>query len=147
MKYIKSISAVLVFLIIFVTLNAEAVSDLFLGQKTPISYRAFPLEISAEEASMVSAGSRVDILMTFQAMLKRSGQNISDNTETITITLLQNMLVLETAKIQNKHYIFINITPREAQYLALAQEKTLNISLRNPKDRKISPMPVSYTEN
>lgn len=147
MKYMKSLIAVLVFLIAFVSLNAEAVNDLFLGQKIPFSYRAFPLEISAEEASMVSAGSRIDILMTFQAMLKRSGRSISQKGEIVTVTLLQNILVLETSKIQNKNYIFVNIPPRDAQYLTLAQEQTLNISLRNPKDRKIAPMPVAFTED
>ena len=147
MKYIKPILVILVLSFTFVTANAIAVSDLFLGKKTIHSYRTFPLEISAEEASMVSAGSHIDILMTFNAMLKKSGQNIADNIQTVTVTLLQNILVLETAKIQNKHYIFINITPRDAQYLAIAQEQTLNISLRNPKDFKVTAMPVFYEDN
>lgn len=145
MKHIKYIATVLVLLIAFITLNASAVQELFLDKKTIPSYRAFPLEISAEEASMISAGSRIDIMMTFQAMLKRNGQDIMP--QTITLTLLQNIFVLETAKIQGRHYIFLNIPPLQAQYLALAQEKTLNISLRNPKDRKVLPIPMTYAED
>ena len=70
MKTIKFITVFVFITLLLSFVNAGAVSNLFLGQKTPFSYRVYPLEVSAEDAYMLSAESHIDIMITLPVLSK-----------------------------------------------------------------------------
>lgn len=135
--------------------------DSGLALKVPPGYRAAALGIDAEMRSLVKPGDRVDVLVTFDAMMADGRR------EKATATILQNILVLavgrnlgagmtasqfkssseaedKTAAFAEKAAISLAVNPRELQFLALAgQQGTTSIGLRSPGDDNLHPVPVS----
>ncbi len=91
---------------------------------------------------LVAEGDQVDVLLTFDAVLK------SGNKEHATVTLLQNVKVLtsgvqrmqtalaDAEKTKYNGYVVLALSPRDAQYLALSRsEGVLDIVVRSPGDQ------------
>ncbi|MGC9070765.1 MAG: Flp pilus assembly protein CpaB [Elusimicrobiales bacterium] len=115
-----------------------------LSVKVPPGYRGATLQVDNELLRLIKPGDRVDILVTFEAI-------VGDKKEQVTATILQNVLVLgvgsnlgqgitdELAKKQSaseaamqsfseKGVLSLALNPLEAQYLALSQ-KIGNVSV------------------
>lgn len=132
-----------------------------LALKVPPGYRAAALGIDQEMRGMVKPGDRVDVLVTFDAMMADGRK------EKATATILQNILVLavgrnlgqgmtasqfkstseaedRSAALSDKAAISLAVNPRELQFLALAaQQGTTSIGLRSPGDTELHPVQVS----
>lgn len=132
-----------------------------LSLKVPPGYRAAALGIDADMRSLVKPGDRVDVLVTFDALMADGRK------EKATATILQNILVLavgrnlgqgmtagqfksaseaedKTAAFAEKAAISLAVNPRELQFLALAgQQGTTSVGLRSPGDNELHPVPVS----
>lgn len=132
-----------------------------LALKIPPGYRAAALGIDAEMRSLVKPGDRVDVLVTFDALMADGRR------EKATTTILQNILVLavgrnlgqgmtsaqfksssevedKTAAFSEKSAISLAVNPVELQFLALAiQQGSTSIGLRSPGDGILHPVPVS----
>ncbi|MBI5246385.1 MAG: Flp pilus assembly protein CpaB [Elusimicrobia bacterium] len=135
--------------------------DSGLALKVPPGYRAATLGIDAEMRGMVKPGDRVDVLITFDAVMSDGRR------EKATATILQNILVIavgrnlgqgmtagqfklageaedKTSAFSEKAAISLAVNPRELQFLALAgQQGTTSIGLRAPGDNDLHPIPVS----
>jgi len=87
---------------------------------------------------MVTAGDNVDVVFTFEATLK------SGNKEKVSVTLLQHVKVLAAGveavsgavrQPEKSGYVVLALTPRDAQYLALARaEGVIEVIVRAPAD-------------
>lgn len=132
-----------------------------LSLKVPPGYRAAALGIDAEMRSLVKPGDRVDVLVTFDALMADGRK------EKATATILQNILVLavgrnlgagmtasqfraasdaedQTAAFAEKAAISLAVNPRELQFLALAaQQGVTSIGLRSPGDDNLHPVQIS----
>lgn len=132
-----------------------------LSLKVPPGYRAAALGIDAEMRSLVKPGDRVDVLVTFDALMADGRK------EKATATILQNILVLavgrnlgagmtasqfrassdaedRTAAFAEKAAISLAVNPRELQFLALAaQQGVTSIGLRSPGDDNLHPVQIS----
>lgn len=109
-----------------------------LSVKVPPGYRGALLPVDSDLLKLIKPGDRVDILVTFDAI-------VGEKKEKITATILQNVLVLgvgsnlgqgitadlakkqsaQEAAVQSfsdKGALSLALTPLEAQYLALSQE-------------------------
>lgn len=109
-----------------------------LSVKVPPGYRGAVLQVDSELLKLIKPGDRVDILVTFDAV-------VGEKKEKVTATILQNVLVLgvgsnlgqgmtaELARKQSaaesamqaftdKGVLSLALNPLEAQYLALSQE-------------------------
>lgn len=132
-----------------------------LSLKVPPGYRAAALGIDAEMRSLVKPGDRVDVLITFDALMADGRK------EKATATILQNVLVLavgrnlgagmtasqfktsaeledRTSAFSEKAAISLAVNPRELQFLALAaQQGITSIGLRSPGDDNLHPIQIS----
>lgn len=124
-----------------------------LSSKIPVQMRGFIVnDVPIATASLIKPDDNVDILLTFQATMKNGTQ------QNVTITLLQNIKVLgvgadlgqgldaKTASaLKNKDEdasafsdstaIALALSPRDAQYLALAQQEgKISVILRSHGD-------------
>ena len=124
-----------------------------LSSKIPVQMRGFIInDVPIATASLIKPDDNVDILLTFQATMKNGTQ------QNVTITLLQNIKVLgvgadlgqgldaKTASaLKNKDEdasafsdstaIALALSPRDAQYLALAQQEgKISVILRSHGD-------------
>ncbi len=123
-----------------------------LSSKIPARMRGFVIQVDAAAAAMIKPDDNVDILLTFTAMMKNNIQ------QTVTVTLLQNIKVLgvggnlgqgldakgasglkskeeEAAAYTDSSTLSLALSPRDAQYLALAQEQgKISVILRSPGD-------------
>lgn len=109
-----------------------------LSVKVPPGYRGATLAVDSDLIKLIKPGDRVDILVTFDAI-------VGDKKEKVTATILQNVLVLgvgsnlgqgisaDLAKKQSsqeaamqsfsdKGVLSLALNPIEAQYLSLSQE-------------------------
>lgn len=109
-----------------------------LSVKVPPGYRGAILQVDSELLKLIKPGDRVDILVTFEAI-------VGDKKEKVTATILQNVLVLgvgsnlgqgitaDLARKQSqaeaaaqaftdKGVLSLALNPLEAQYLALSQK-------------------------
>lgn len=135
--------------------------DSGLAMKVPPGYRAAVLGIDNEMRAMVKPGDRVDVLITFDALM-HDGRK-----EKATATILQNILVIavgrnlgqgmtagqfklsneaeeKAAAFSEKASISVAVNPRELQFLALAtQQGTTTIGLRSPGDTEMHVIDVS----
>lgn len=135
--------------------------DSGLALKVPPGYRAAALGIDNEMRAMVKPGDRVDVLITFDAVL-HDGRR-----EKATATILQNILVIAVGRnlgqgmtagqfkaageaedkasaFSEKATISVAVNPRELQFLALAaQQGTTSIGLRSPGDTEMHVIDVS----
>ena len=125
------------------------------------SYRAFILPVESSISSLIKPNDKVDVLLTFDAMIKNGGK------EKMTATILQNIPVLgvgsnlgqgldasskaanaereaNNAAFSDRSVLSLSVTPPEAQYLALAQEEgTITIIVRSNGDAKVLPIEIS----
>jgi len=124
-----------------------------LASKVPVQMRGVVISnIPVAAASMIKPDDNVDILLTFEATLK------SGVRQHVTITLLQNAKVLavgsdlgqgldartaaamknkddEASAYSDSSSLSLALTPRDAQYLALAQAQgTISVALRSHGD-------------
>lgn len=135
--------------------------DSGLALKVPPGYRAAVLGIDVEMRSLVKPGDRVDVLITFDALLADGRK------EKATATILQNILVLavgrnlgqgmtasqfkssseaedKTAAFAEKSAISLAVNPHELQFLALAiQQGTTSVGLRSRGDVELHTIPIS----
>ena len=124
-----------------------------LSSKIPVSMRGFVInDIPVATASLIKPDDNVDILFTFQDTMKNGTQ------QNITVTLLQNVKVLgvgndlgqgldaktanalknkdeDAAAFSDGTSLALSLSPRDAQYLALAREEgKITVILRSHGD-------------
>lgn len=123
-----------------------------LSSKIPVQMRGFVITVDSNIASMIKPDDNIDIMLTFDAQMK-SGAH-----QKVTITLLQNIKVLgvgtnlgqgldtkaaaalrnaeeEASAYTDQSALSLALSPRDAQYLALAKEEgTLSVILRSHGD-------------
>ncbi len=140
-----------------VTLSPEA----GLSVKVPPGYRGCVLPLENDLLRLVKPGDRVDILVTFDAVM---GDN---RKEKVTATILQNVLVLGVgsnlgqglssaqAKSKSKEEaadqsfsdkmgLSLALNPNEAQYLSLSQEQgKVYVVVRGLGDVELHPMEIA----
>jgi len=132
-----------------------------LSVKVPPGYRGAVLEIGNDVSGLVKPGDRIDVLVTFEAMM-------SDNRkEKVTATILQNVLVLgvgsnlgqgmdaatagkkdkqeaASSAFSDKGLLSVALNPNEAQYLALSkQQGDISIVVRGLGDLEMHPMEMA----
>ena len=102
--------------------SKPAAAEQGLSNQVPVQMRGFVLAgLPQPFAQLVRPQDRVDVLVTFRAVLK--GQTESS---LVTVTLLQNINVLKVGSVgslEKTAYVVLALSPRDAQYLALAQEE------------------------
>ncbi len=125
------------------------------------SYRAFILPVDSSVSSLIKPEDKVDVLLTFDAMIKNGGK------EKMTATILQDIPVLgvggnlgqgmdsasraanaereaNNAAFSDRSVLSLSVSPVEAQYLALAQEEgVITVIVRSNGDRKVLPIEIS----
>ena len=136
-----------------------------LSSKIPVSMRGVILsDVPIQTASMIKPDDNVDILLTFEAVLK-SGQR-----QNVTVTLLQNIKVLavgsdlgqgvdaktaaamkskdeETSAYSDNSSIALALSPKDAQYLALAKEQgKVSVILRSHGDMSLYTIEIASFE-
>ena len=123
-----------------------------LSSKIPVQMRGYVLVVDSNVASMIKPDDNVDILLTFEAVMKSGAR------QRVTVTLLQNVKVLgvganlgqgldaksaaalksqedDASAYTDTSALSLALSPRDAQYLALAQgEGTLSVILRSHGD-------------
>ncbi len=135
-----------------------------LSVKIPPGYRGAMLPIDSDMKPLIKPGDRVDVLVTFEAVMKDTGQK-----EKVTATILQNVLVIavgtnlgqgmsasqfksaaaaedKTASFAEHASISLALNPTEAQYLALAIKQSggeVTVILRGLGDMEMHPMEMA----
>lgn len=123
-----------------------------LSSKIPVQMRGYVMVVDSNVASMIKPDDNVDILLTFEAVMKSGAR------QRVTVTLLQNVKVLgvgsnlgqgldlkaaaalkaqeeDAAAYTDTSALSLALSPRDAQYLALAQgEGTISVILRSHGD-------------
>lgn len=132
-----------------------------LSVKIPPGYRGAIVPLDPEMKPLIKPGDRVDILVTFDAMM-------ADNRkEKVTATILQNVLVIavgtnmgqgmnakqfkdagkteeKAAAFSEKSMVSVALNPNEAQYLALAMKQgDLTVVMRGLGDTDMHPMEMA----
>ncbi|HCC48952.1 MAG TPA: hypothetical protein DEQ38_12670 [Elusimicrobia bacterium] len=105
-------------------------------------YRGVSLPVSGAQALYLVRGDRVDMLVTFEAMMN------TDIKEKVTATILQNVLVTgvhKPASAAAPGVVQLLCNPNEAQYAALSLVQGSNIVLvrRAPGDFELRPMEIA----
>lgn len=112
------------------------------GEKLSVSpgYRALNLPFPDHQLAFLNAGSRVDVMATFEAW---TGKKPDETQEEVTATILQNVRVL--AVDSTRGVVQLEVNPNEAQYAALfsAKDKTLWLSVRDAQDKAMKPMEMA----
>ena len=135
--------------------------DSGLSVKIPPGYRGAILPIEPELKALLKPGDRVDVLVTFDAVMADSRK------EKVTATILQNVLVIavgtnmgqgmnakqfkdagakedKTAAFAEKSMISLALNPNEAQYLALAMKQgDTAVVMRGLGDVEMHPMEMA----
>jgi len=135
-----------------------------LSVKIPPGYRGALMPIDGDLKPLIKPGDRVDVLVTFQAVMKDTGQK-----ERVTATILQNVLVIavgtnlgqgmnaaqfkNSAAMEEKSAAFaerasvaLALNPTEAQYLALAIKESggdVTVVMRGLGDVEMHPMEMA----
>lgn len=123
-----------------------------LSSKIPVQMRGYVISVPASIAGMIKPDDNVDVLLTFEALMKNGSR------QKVAVTLLQNVKVLgvgsdlgqgldarSAAAMKNKEEdaaaysdnsaLSLSLSPRDAQYLALAQaEGDISVILRSHGD-------------
>ncbi len=123
-----------------------------LSSKIPVQMRGFIITVDSNVASMIKPDDNVDVLLTFEAMMKSGAR------QKVTVTLLQNIKVLgvgsnlgqgldakamaalrnseeDAAAYTDQSALSLALSPKDAQYLALAKDEgTLSVILRSHGD-------------
>jgi hypothetical protein len=105
-------------------------------------YRGVSLPVSGQQTLFLESGDRIDVLVTFEALLSGGVK------ETVTATMLQNVVVLRVSRPDTPGgggVVQLLCNPNEAQYaaLSLAQGKTINLIRRAPGDFEMRPMEIA----
>ncbi|MDO8756559.1 MAG: Flp pilus assembly protein CpaB [Elusimicrobiota bacterium] len=132
-----------------------------LSVKIPPGYRGAILPIDQEMKILIKPGDRVDVLVTFDALLNDGRK------EKVTATILQNVLVIavgtnlgqgmnarqfknlgdkedKTAAFSEKASVSLALNPNEAQYLALAiKQGDTTVIMRGLGDAEMHPMEMA----
>jgi len=132
-----------------------------LSVKIPPGYRGAIVSINSALLKLIKPGDRVDILVTFDALMN------DNRKEKVTATILQNVLVLgvgsdlgqgltakqfgektksdkQSAAFAEKGILSVALNPNEAQYLALAMKQgELVVILRGLGDIEMHPMEMA----
>ena len=122
-----------------------------IAASVPMNQRAMVVDnLPSVLGQMIAEGDNVDVLFTFPATMK-NGKN-----EKVSLTLLQNVKVLAAGvqpafsrgdKATDNGYVVLALTPRDAQYLALAQaEGIIDVIVRTAGDKTNYIMEVSTFE-
>ncbi len=123
-----------------------------LSSKIPVQMRGYVISVPMNTANMIKPDDNVDVLLTFEAVMKNGSR------QKVAVTLLQNVKVLgvgsnlgqgldlktanamknkeeEDAAFSDSSALSLALSPRDAQYLALAQaEGDISIILRSHGD-------------
>ena len=120
-----------------------------LSSKIPVQMRGFIITVDSNVASMIKPDDNVDVLLTFEAMMKSGAR------QKVTVTLLQNIKVgsnlgqgldakamaamrnaeEDAAAYTDQSALSLALSPKDAQYLALAKDEgTLSVILRSHGD-------------
>jgi pilus assembly protein CpaB len=129
--------------------------------KVQPNYRAFMLEVNNAAANLIKPGDKVDVLLTFEALLKTGSK------ERMTATILQDVQVLgvganlgqgmdaatkaknsdkeaDNAAFSDRSVLSLSVSPLESQWLALAQgEGEITVIVRSTGDTKVYPIEIS----
>ena len=132
-----------------------------LSVKIPPGYRGAMLPIEPEMKALVKPGDRVDVLVTFDALMNDGRK------EKVTATILQNVLIIavgtnlgqgmnakqfknlsvaedKTAAFSEKAVVSLALNPNEAQYLALALKTgETAVVMRGLGDVEMHPMEMA----
>jgi hypothetical protein len=113
--------------------------------KLVAGYRGAVIPLSVDQLLYVKKGDRVDVLVTFDAIMGKKGETTK---EKVTATILQNIIVLNVHMPENKDVpgaIELMCNPVEAQYAALsvAQASKINIVVRAVGDTELHPMEIA----
>ena len=135
-----------------------------LSSKIPPQMRGFVITVDNNVAGMIKPDDNVDILLTFEAMMKNGAR------QRVTVTLLQTVKVLgvgsnlgqgmdaktaaamknqeeEAAAYSDSSTLSLALSPQAAQYLALARaEGDLSVVLRSPGDMSTDRMDIATFE-
>jgi len=105
----------------------------------PMGYRATVVAAEKAELLFIKPGDRLDMTVTFNALM---GDN---RKETVTATILQNVLVLDTADKGDVHAVVIALNPNEAQYamLSLNEGYKVHFTIRGKGDTEMHPMEIA----
>ena len=125
-----------------------------LSSKIPVQMRGYVITVPTNIASMIKPDDNIDILLTFEAIMKNGAR------QKVTLTLLQNVKVLgvgsdlgqgldakAAANLRNQEEdanaytdtgaLSLALSPKDAQYLALAQNQDggeISVILRSQGD-------------
>jgi len=104
----------------------------------PPGYRATVVPAEMAELHYIKPGDRLDMTVTFDAVLKNGSQMV-------TATILQNVLVLDTVDKGGLHAVVLALNPNEAQYamLSLTKNYRINFTLRGKGDVEMHPMEIA----
>jgi pilus assembly protein CpaB len=132
-----------------------------LSVKIPPGYRGAILPIDQEMKILIKPGDRVDVLVTFDALMNDGRK------EKVTATILQNVLIIavgtnlgqgmnarqfknlgekeeKTAAFSEKASVSLALNPNEAQYLALAiKQGDTTVIMRGLGDAEMHPMEMA----
>ncbi len=105
-------------------------------------YRGVSLPLSGSQVMFLSPGDRVDMLVTFDALMA------DDRKEKVTATILQNVSVLKVDKPETPDGVGLAqllVNPNEAQYaaLSLVQGGSLALVRRAKGDVELHPMEIA----
>jgi len=104
--------------------------------KLEAGYRGVSLPVAGHQLVNLKPGDHVDVLVTFEAALK-------DHKETVTATILQNVLVLNLYK--EDATVVLKLNAKEAQYavLSIDPKKALWLILRPEGDAEMHPIEMA----
>ncbi|KAF0125236.1 MAG: hypothetical protein FD189_1831 [Elusimicrobia bacterium] len=105
-------------------------------------YRGVSLPLSGSQVLFLSPGDRVDMLVTFDAVMAE------DRKEKVTATILQNVSVLKVDKPETSDgtgVVQLLCNPSEAQYaaLSLVQGGSIGLARRAKGDYELHPMEIA----
>ena len=130
----------------FALLFAAPVTDATAPAYTPkprliAAYRGFSLPLPAHQLVFLKKGQRVDVLVTFDALMKGGVK------EKVTATILQNVLVIDLLKpdhLDGRGVLELMLNPNEAQYAALSVlQGDVRVTARAEGDVEMAPMEMA----
>lgn len=108
-------------------------------------YRGTSIPIGGDQLLYLRKGDRVDVLVTFDAVM--GGKDKKEWKEKITSTFLQNIVVINVRKpekVEEAGAVELMLNPVEAQYAALAiSQGSMHITVRAPGDVELHPMEMA----
>lgn len=105
-------------------------------------YRGVSLPVPGSQTLFLAAGERVDLLVTFEAVMSKGAK------QKVTATILQNVVVLKVARPEaavGTGVVQLLVNPNEAQYavLSLAQSSSIYMTRRAAGDIELHPMEIA----